>query len=448
MKVLLINPRWDYKVGTEGPVYNRTWPPLSLANCATLLEREGFKVEVLDANALKISLAEVGKYARDFDKVFITSSTLDNWVCPKITLEPFLKTTAKLKEVTKELYVIGAHGTVRPNELLELTGARAVIRGEPEITTLRLCKEKDLFKIEGITFRRNGKIISNRPAELVDLKDLPMPALHLLPMEKYRYEILGNNFTLLEASRGCPYKCIFCLKVMYGDRYRTKSVNKLVKEIDCAINNYGVKTAYFIDIEFTLNTSLVEGLCDFLIEKRYDFKWCCQTRPDAVERNLLGKMKQAGCELIHFGVETGSPEIMGLISKQTTLEKVKDGIKMAKGAGIQTACFFMLGLPGETTKEMKKTIKFAKKLDPTYVSFHIAVPYPGTKFHQMLDEKSGFELFPKCCSEKHSLTELRRMTRKALLSFYLRPSYICTRIFKTNLNFLWSQFKIFLAYVK
>jgi len=233
---------------------------------------------------------------------------------------------------------------------------------------------------------------------------------------------------------------------MSGDKYRTKSAGKLIKEVDYAINNYGVKAAYFIDMEFALDSALVEGLCDFLIEKEYDFKWCCQTRPDAVKMDILKKMKKAGCELIHFGVETGSARMLGLINKGTTIEKVAEGIRMTKDAGIETACFFMFGLPGESGEEMRDTIEFAKRLDPTYASFHVAVPYPGTEFHEMLEDRS--ELFPRCYPAKYAMKGLRGMTRRALLSFYLRPRYIYTRIRKKDLSSLWSQFKIFLAYLK
>jgi len=342
--------------------------------------------------------------------------------------------------------LIGAHGTMKPNDILKLTDAKSIIRSEPELTVLDLCMDKKLTDIKGITYKKNEKIVSNTNRAPLDLNELPLPAFHLLPMTKYFYEILGNNFTLFEGSRGCSFSCTYCYKSMYGKEWRKKSPEKLINEVRYGIENFDVKNAYFIDLEFCMNKKLVEQLCDFLIKQKYDFHWTCQTRFDTVNLNLLKKMKRAGCKVIHFGVESGSPRILDKINKGITIDQMKNGMKSAKKADIKTVCFFIFGLFTETKKEMKMTTEFAKELNPTYTSFHIAVPYFGTEFYNSI--KNGIEinaLFPSFCGNGE---ELEKVRRKAYKSFYLRPKYVFSRLAQGELNLLIKQIKLYSNSIK
>lgn len=446
MKVLFVNPNWGSVVNKKDKRFNRAWPPLCLLNCGALLEREGIRVELIDARAQFVAPFEIAKRIKEFDKVFITSSPIDRWQCPNLDIDLFAQQIEEIdKEDRERLYIIGVHGTLYPEKLLELTSARAIIRGEPELTVLDICKEKDLSEIKGITYRHNGKISSNPDRPLLDLNDLPIPAFHLIDINNYGYELLGDKFVLFEGSRGCPYPCIYCLKTMYGKGYRKKSPERLIEEVDYAIHKIGARSGYFIDLEFTLNKELVNKLCDFLTEKRYDFRWCCQTRADTVDLETLKKMKEAGCELIHYGVETVSPRIMELIDKKISLSKIAEGITLTKRIGIETACFFMFGFPGETIEDMEDTIRFAKELNPTYASFHVASPYPGTKLYEYTEKE---ELFPEAYTKEHSLKELKKMTNRAFREYYLRPRYLYPRLLHGNLNSFVRQLKLFWEFIR
>ncbi len=446
MKVLLINPGWGSVISKKGKRFNRAWPPLCLLNCGALLEKEGIEVELIDARAKAVSPSELGERIKKFDKVFITSSPIDRWQCPNLDIGTFIQQIEEIrKEERERLYIMGVHGTLYPEKLLELTSAKAIIRGEPELTILDICKEKDLSEIKGITYRHNGKISSNPDRPLLDLNDLPIPAFHLIDINNYGYELLGDKFVLFEGSRGCPYPCIYCLKTMYGKGYRKKSPERLIEEVDYVINKIGAKNGYFIDLEFTLNRELVDKLCDFLIEKQYDFHWCCQTRADTVDIDILKKMKDAGCELIHYGVETGSQWIMELIDKKISLSKIAEGVALTKKVGIETACFFLFGFPGETLKDMEETIRFAKELNSTYASFHIASPYPGTRLYEYTERE---EPFPEAYTNEHSLEELKKITCRAFWKYYLRLGYLFSRVLHGNLNSLTRQLKLFWGFIK
>jgi len=451
MKILLVNPLQVHLVNNKGKIYNRIWTPLSLANCAALLEKDGHDVKIIDANAERLSPLEVSKLTTGFDKIFVTSSTLDRWQCPVIDLDPFLNYVKALREVNDEIYIMGVHGTVKPKEVLELTNAKAIIRGEPELIVLNLCRNKDISKVKGISYKSDGKLFSNESQEFLDLNSLPTPAFHLLPMEKYFYEVLGRNFTLLEGSRGCASRCSFCLLEMYGKGLRVKSPSKLINELETVINKFNVKTAYFMDLEFTFNRSLVMEICDYLIKKKYDFKWTCQTRFDLVDEELLQKMKNSGCELIHFGVEAANDSSLKSLGKGLTIKKIEQGMKMVKKVNIRSACFFLMGSINSTLDDLNDIIKFSKNLNPTYAVFHIAIPYPGTKFYMdVLKNGSRFSdnnLFPEAYVGNIELKKLKKITRKAYIQYYFRPKYITSLILHGQLKYLFQQLKLLLGFI-
>jgi len=453
LRVLLVNPFQVEYVHKKGRIYNRTWTPLDLAYCAAMLEHNGVQADILDANAEQTGPEDVALRARGYDKVFLTSTSLDRWQCPHLDLNPFFKTVAAVRAVAPEVYVMGSHGTVKPAEMLEETKADAIVRGEPEYTVEEICSGKPLAQVRGITWRNNGEVVHNPEQLPVKMDALPLPSFEKLPMQHYRYEVLGDRFTLFEMTRGCASKCTFCLLKTYGTGVRKKSVETLAREVEHAITKYGIRTAYFIDLEFTVLRKQVVEFCEWLIRKRFDFTWCCQTRLDLVDDELLGLMKRAGCRLIHAGVEAGSDEILAITDKRITMKQIEEGMKLVHSHGIETACFFMMGFPESGRDEMDRIVRFAKKLNPTYALFHIAAPYPGTKLYEQVKNDpnmrfSDGSLFPEAIEGRFTLPELKAMTRSAYLGYYLRPSYIAARLAKGQFRPLLSQFQLFLNFVR
>jgi len=447
-KILLVNPWHEYN--PEKPKrYSRAWQPLDLAIAGALLEKKGFETKIIDINALQISIKEAINQSGSFDKIFITSASLDRWQCPHIDISSFLLTVKEFKKSfpKSKIYVFGPHCTMRPKEILEKTKADALIVGEPELAIVDLCEKNDLSKIKGIVFKKNGKIKFTRKRSLSDFSKFPIPAFHLLPMKKYSYEIMGDKFSIIETSRGCPFQCIFCAKeIMYGAKHRAKPIEMVEKELDVLVNKFGIKNLYFMDLEFTINKKYAEKICDLLIRKNYKINWTCQTRIDAVNEKILKKMKRAGCKSIHFGVESGSDKILELTKKRITKDKIRKGIKLTKKIGIESVCFMMMGLPEETEEDMKKTIDFAKELNPDYASFNVASPYPGTRFYDMVKDDLD-ELFPASYQGLYDEKFLKKMTRKGFVEFYLRPKYMASKLFR-NPKLLFKQFKLFLRFVK
>jgi len=452
VRVLLVNPFQVRLVAKKGRVYNRTWPPLDLANCAAVLEQAGIDVAILDANAEQLTPAQVAVQAKDYDRAFVTSTSLDRWQCPQLDIDPFLKTVHALHEAVPEIYIMGTHGTVKPVELLRETGARAIIRGEPENTVLDLCNGRDLSEIRGITYAVGDQAIHSPDQKPVDLNALPMPALHLLPMHRYHYEVLGDRFSLFEMSRGCASHCTFCLLQTYGPGVRRKQVGRLIQEVEHAIMNFGVRNAYFFDLEFTILRKQVVEFCQYLIKRQYDFTWCCQTRLDLVDDELLRLMRRAGCRLIHSGVEAGSDRMLSIVNKGITVAAIEQGHARVKAAGIETACFFIMGFPESTREDMQAVVRFAKRLNPTYALFHVAAPYPGTKLYEQVQNDpslrfSDDSLFPEAVEGRFTLRDLKALTRGAYLQYYVRPSYLLSRLAKGEFRALANQFSLFWSLV-
>ena len=428
--ILLINPDWTGIKRQKQPQFKRIWQPLDLATAAAMLEQNGFTVQILDNNIECLSPQAIGQRAAGCDKVFVTSTPYDRWQCPSLDITFFFRTIEAIPP--ERLYIMGAHVTERPEAILERSQARLAILGEPEQTILEVAM-RDLSSeippdIPGIAYFKDNRFIRSTARGFIeDLDQLPYPAYHLLDMDRYYYEFLGKDFAIMEGSRGCPHRCSFCYLEMYGNRFRQKSLDRLVNEVAYVRERFHVRNIYFMDLEFALNRAFVRSFCKELIRHDMGINWCCQTRVTDVDNDLLKWMKQAGCSLIHFGVEAGSDRILSQTGKGIKVSDCVKAISMARENGIRTALFMNFGFPGETAAEMESTIKLAIRLNPSYVSFHLIVPFPGTRLAKEFNidpEAFPVHLYPHYNYIHHDLKTLKSVLRRAYLRFYLRPSYL------------------------
>ena len=447
MNIALVKPSWRYPIAGADHTYNRRWPPLELLNCAAILEARGHAVRLIDGQAEDLPPQAVAARLGRADMTIVTSSALDRWQCPTLELAPLVATIEAIRPIAGKLLLTGFHGTVRPSEMLELTGVDGVIRGEPESIVADLAAGCDWHDTPGLTFRRDGQVVSTAEPPPLDMTTLPVPALHLLDLRNYSYEILGSRFLVLEGSRGCPYPCTFCSRVIQGKPLRQKTVEQLGREVETAVRKFGVRSIYFIDLEFTALPDLVRGLCEYLLARKIRVRWCCQTRTDKIDEPLLRLMKRAGCRLIHFGIESGSERIVEMTKKRVTIARQIEGVKLAQRVGLEVLCFFLLGYPGETEEEMRSTIRLARQLGPTYASFHRISPYPGTPLFDQFAAGSG-ELFPAYAGSEEDRRRVDRLIREAIWSYYFRPGYIFSRLVGTSPASWWRQVRLFAGYFR
>lgn len=447
MQVALVKPSWQYPIGGADHTYNRRWPPLDLLNCAAILEADGHVVTIVDGQAEGLLPEQVAERVGTADMIMVTSSALDRWQCPTLDLEPLLAVVRALRGRTERLVLAGFHGTVHPAAMLEMTGVDLVLRGEPERTLQELAAERPWNDIVGLTFSRGGKLVTTADRPLLPMTTLPVPAFHLIDLKRYQYEVLGSRFMVLEGTRGCPYSCTFCSRVIQGRKLRRKTVEQLGREVAIAVGEHGVRSIYFIDLEFTASKELAEGIARYILDHNISVRWCCQTRTDQINEPLLRLMRKSGCRLIHFGVETGSPRIAALAKKQVSVEHQLAGVALAKRVGMETLCFFLLGHPEETEEEMHQTIRLAKRLNPTYAAFHRISPYPGTVLYDQLPATST-ALFPIFAGTESQRKRVDRLVGHAIWSYYMRPRYVLSRLFRSSPVSLWRQLRLFAGYFR
>ena len=446
-EVLLLNVPYDYPNVTEGVFsgINKIWQPISLAYAKSMLKKEGVESTLIDANAMRIKPLLTGSYALGKRLVFVSTSSYDRWECPHLDLKPIVECCKSIRCANKgcKIVLLGSHATVRPEHMLKITQADAAIVGEPENAIVRACLAKDIRDSPSMAWTDSKGILRlNPPAEPVDLDLLDAPDFSGLPMKKYGFDMLGESFAVVEASRGCPFKCNYCLKSMFGD-YRQKSLENCKRDILDLVENYGVKNINFVDLEFTINRKHTMHLCRWMVDEGLKIKWSCQTRLDTVDDKLLSVMKESGCSLIMYGVESADQKMLDSIGKAIKLEDIRRGIRQTRNAKIDSLCFFMFGFPKDSRPDWEATLDFAISLNPDYASFFACRPYPGTQCYESSKDISE-GVFPPAVGETQRLMELKDFTETAFSRFYFRPTFMIRRIIKADFGLLFRQARLFL----
>ncbi|MEM5871811.1 MAG: radical SAM protein [Candidatus Aenigmatarchaeota archaeon] len=405
MKVLLANIPWSTQEGTYGVRAGSRWAhtrrkdvqtinyypfPFFLAYTTSILKKEGIKAKLKDCIAEDLDENRFFKFVESekFDVIIIETST--------VSIKNDLIIAKKLKEITPYIVFCGPHVSALHKEIMKENDFIDIIMyGEYDYTALDLIKAlesgKDLKNVDGIVYRKKGKIIVNKRRELIkNLDELPYPERDDVPIYKYNEPFCKNipNIQMI-TSRGCPYNCIYCLEpsVYYGrPNFRPRSPEKVVDEIEFLIKKYKPKEIYFDDSSFTIDQKRVKKICDLIITRGIEIKWSCMG-DTKVSFETLKKMKEAGCIGIKFGVESADPQILKNIRKQFTPYDAMRMVKNCKKLGIFTHSTYMFGLPGETKESIEKTIKFFIKLKTDTAQFSIATPYPGTDFYRLCEEK-------------------------------------------------------------
>jgi radical SAM superfamily enzyme YgiQ (UPF0313 family) len=444
-RVVLARPAWTDLASSNENTYNRTWPPLSSLYVATALRHRGVAASVLDLQALRTDPAQAVAGLGPDDLVFLSTADVDRWQCPNVEMAPIDRLAAALRATGVPFYLTGTHGAVAPEMMLRRTGAKGVLKGEPEEAAVALGTGTPPEAVPGCVLREGDAFHDTGAAVPVEMARLPLPDYSLVDLERYRYELLGDRFALFEGSRGCPFPCTFCSRLLQGRPMRRKAPGQLEREVEQAVRRDGVRSAYFIDLEFHLGGATSRALCDYLIEERLPLKWCCQMRAREAKDDLLAAMAAAGCRLVHCGIESGSPERLKLLDKVGSVEDMAAGVERILSHGLEVLCFFILGFPGESEREIEQTLSVALDLNPSYASFHLFTPYPGTEY--AVAPGDGPLFVPATHPEALPFARLERLRRRGYLRFYLRPRYVLSRLARREYGSLLRQARIFASQV-
>jgi len=409
MKVLLIQPPYPY---SEFPK-----PSSALMFLGTVLRREGIEVEILDLLSTYYSPQKIEERLARFQPHLIgaTSVTLNFPVAVKI-LQHCKATAPETPTIMG-----GPHVTFTAEETLrDFPEVDIIVRGEGEETIKELAFSvmagKSLEGVKGLTFRQNGMLFrtADRPF-IQDLNALPLPDRTLFPIS--RYLAMRVPASVL-SSRGCPTGCSFCVGYrMTGRRGRFRHPLRVVDEIEIA-HRLGFEEVCIDDDLFTRNHQHVLAICDEIGRRGLELKIYIFARVDTVDSVLLRKLKDSGCAMICFGLESGNQKILDRANKRATLEKTREAIQLCKDAGISPFGSFILGLPGETRETMEETISFAQSLGIPH-GFHLLSPFPGTSIRERAAE-FGIKILSHDWSlydADHAVTETESLSATEVESF-------------------------------
>jgi radical SAM superfamily enzyme YgiQ (UPF0313 family) len=430
LKITLVNPPYPPNAHSHPPFI-----PLGLAYLGAVAEKAGHEVTVIDCQGEKLNYdsfrQRIAKVPSDV--VGVTSTTL-LYNSAKTILE-----SAKEVHPNSISMIGGSHVSFwDENALNESPSIDIVVRREGELTFLELLQriesKKNFAGVLGTTFRAtDGKIVrsEDRPF-LHDLDSLPSPAYHLLPLDSYHR--MGKTIFPIVTSRGCVQWCDFCSTVrMFGRGYRVRNPKKVVDDMEMLHNKYGQSQFTFYDDAFTVNRQHTLEMCADIKARKLDVTWDCETRVDAVDKDLLTAMHDAGCITIWFGVESGSEKILDQMHKKIKPEEVRLAFKTAQKVGLMTIASAVIGFPGETEETAWETINFINFLNPDDIGFYVATPYPGTPMYEQVVKNGWLRVTdfnkydtatPTFETPYLSMEKIREIKYKAHQKFYLRPSYV------------------------
>lgn len=440
-KVILINPPYLFRKDGSYLPFKGMWKPLGILYLATILENAGISAKVIDLIPQEMNLNEVLSLIKKEKPVLvgITGTT------------PQIKGIVQLGKAIKKRFgkkiILGLGGPEASNDPLFLNSFPFfdfIFIGEGEITFLELVKK--VLKGENIKKTIYGETPKN-------LDKLPYPKRELLNSLFYAGPY-GENFVNMHTSRGCPFDCIYCSKIIKGDRtVRFRSPQNVLSEIEECIKKYKTYFVIFTDDTFTLNKERVKEICKGIIKRKFNIKWSCETRAGLVDEKLLSLMKKAGCKEIYFGVETGSERIRNqIINKKVTDEELERAFTLCRKVGIITNAFLMAGFPTETQKELQETFNFPFRIKPDIIGLHLTSILPGspifdTSIKEGRIKKTVWHDYalgkiknqPIYIPQGLTLGDLENFQKRLYRIFYFRPTWLSKRVISSLKS--WPQFK-------
>lgn len=379
MRITLVNPYY--------PIAETPSPPLGMAFLAGALENAGHEVQLLDYVVYPYSKENLRQALNRFQPsvIGVTAVTMSFPAGAEVIRDA--------KDIDPDVLTVmgGPHVTFRAEKTLEeLPELDAAVLGEGEETLIELVaahgQRSGFDTVAGLVYQAadGPRRTASRPL-IRDIDSLPRPSRGHIALGRYRALHMPVSMT---TSRGCPFKCIFCVgRKMVGAKVRYHSTQRVVDEFQDLVH-FGFHQINIADDLFTANKKHCLGICDEMRARGIEHKWTSFSRVDTVAPEVLSAMHKAGCTDISFGVETGDPEMMKRIKKGITLEQVEVAVKMAKDSGLSPHASFILGLPGENERTLENTMSFAQKIENMgcCYGFHLLAPFPGTEVRDNLDQ--------------------------------------------------------------
>lgn len=439
-RILLISPPFDYfpvnRKLDSGLNMNYTRPPIGLCYLGSYVRRrlgKGTEIRLVDGAIV---------YTRE---IYRTAAAFRPDVVGISAMTPTINKARELAGVLREtspgaVFVAGGvHTSVRPEDAFPEFDYAVAGEGEKpfaEISASVAAGRRTPVSVPGAMHRDNIKGFKP-PVRMKNLDELPFPARDLLEMNKYfhtyPHKTRNNRFTTMFTSRGCGFNCEFCGNgTVFGHGKRFFSLDYVFGELEEVTGKHGCSLVFFDDDEFLLSRDRVSAICDFMMGNTRGLKWICHGRPEGADLEIMKKMKSAGCVEIQVGVESGSEKMLALMDRSYDTGQVRKFFETTGKAGIKTWATFIIGYPGETPGDSRATLRLALETDPTYASFILLLPFPGSKIFDRLDREgkmltydwSRYSWHTDSPVFKHDhITPGRLVALRSLFlrRFYLRP---------------------------
>jgi radical SAM superfamily enzyme YgiQ (UPF0313 family) len=439
MKIAFVYPPFHHKKFEEDlDIVSQEFglfPPLGIAYAAAIHERSGGEARIIDANALCLSkkqvLADLEQWRPDMIAFLLTAySFFDTLAWIK-----YLKENTQLPILVGNVLCAMYPNAVMSHAAIDYMLIGPATKTLPELTR-RITKNESLDGLPGVGWRKNGQVVITMPETFrEDFDDLPFPARHLLPNHKYHAVMSKRTpYTIMVTSKGCNAQCTFCH--IHEIPYSAQTPERTVAEIEECVTKHGIREMDIFDPSFTMDRRRVMAICHLIIQKGFDIHWACRARVDQVDEELLQAMAKAGCKRILYGIEHGEKEKLDMMKKGVAQDRIQTVIDLTKKAGIIPIGFFMLGVPGETVQSMKKTLRYARKLNLGYAQFHRTVGKPKTALAKHVTSHLGYDyweeyirgnvLEQRMPSPWTSLSDetIQQFTKYAYWAYYFRPHYL------------------------
>jgi len=387
--------RFDPKQWATGQPY----APLGTLYAAAVTRDRGYKVSFFDtmfAKGPEEIIPGLENACPDFFVLYDDGFNYLTKMCLTNMREAAFKMIAFAKARGCTVIVSSSDATDRYSMYLD-AGADFILTGEAEMTLLELLaalskKEKELFHIQGLAFRQQDAVVKTQGRNVIkDLDSLPFPAWELVDMEPYRQMWIqhAGYFSMnMGTTRGCPFKCNWCAKPIYGNRYNSRTPENVIAELLMLKERYAFDHIWFCDDIFGLKPGWINQFASLVEKHALRFKFKMQGRVDLLlQENNIKDLARAGCENIWMGAESGSQKILDAMDKGTTVEQIADATRLLKQNNIRPAFFIQFGYPGETRSDIEKTIAMINRLLPAEIGVSVSYPLPGTVFFEKVKDQ-------------------------------------------------------------
>jgi anaerobic magnesium-protoporphyrin IX monomethyl ester cyclase len=379
------------------------YPPLGTMYAAAALREAGFSVAFFDTMVDDPDAGFARALAKHRPRLVVVCEDSFNFLS-KMCLTRMREVSFKMREQAAEFGIpVVVHGSDSSDNVQPYLdhGFDAVLLGECEQTLVELLEailcngQREKWTVPGLAYRDHATgqlVFTPSRTHRTDLNQLPLPARDMVAIDRYSAiwrTHHGRSSTNIVASRGCPFRCNWCAKPIYGSKYVVRSAASVAEEMQLLKHKYGVEHLWFADDIFALNRHWVLEFAHAVERRHAAIPFKIQSRADLMTAETVAALKRAGCEEVWMGAESGSQAILDAMDKGLKVESIQSARARLGEVQIRAAFFLQFGYPGETLGEIEETIALVRHCRPDDIGVSVSYPLPGTLFHERVQQQLG-----------------------------------------------------------